>query len=296
MEKHDTLRMAMTLAAISSCGALSTGRCISAFYAQTGAASWLGIAVSSIVYGSMVGCILRFKRKTSAKFLMEMYLSVFGKKIGGTLMLLHAAFFAVTGYVLLQSARDTALLTLPIKSAGSIGVVFALLVSLWLSGRNVRTIENVGSTYIMLLIFMMLALLAFGRAPDHGTLNFHVRLRLENDPAVAILLSVLHASLAVGMCASATIRLSPEKLHSGRAGVISAAVFGFVLSCENTIFAAFPQEINALKYPFVVLTAPWGKCGFYLCILMRCFETLISLTGVFCMLPKSETVRTEIRC
>lgn len=296
MEKHDTIRMSMTLTAMSSCGALSTGRCISAFYAQTGAASWLGIGISSLFFGWMIGCTLHFKRKTCANCLMEMYISIFGRKFGSALMLLHTAFFAVTGYALLQTAKETAMLALPIDSAGTVSVIFALFASLWLSRRNVRTIKSIGCTYILLLVCMMMAMLAFGKAPDHGTLNFYVRLRLENDLSAAILLSSLHASLAGGMCASAVIRLSDEKLHPVRTGILSAMVFAFVLTCENAVFAAFPQEINALKLPFVVLCASWGKPGFYLVILMRSFETLVSLSGIFCALPRTGITRTEIRC
>lgn len=288
MEKRfcETLRTAATLTVASSCGALSTGRCISAFYAQTGAFAWIGVCAACIVYGCVVGGTMHLKRKTEVHSLAEMYIGTFGGKIGAVFTALHAVFFAFAGVALLRTAADTAALALPLHYAERIGTLFALAAALWLSRRKARFITNVGSAYFAVLIAMMLALIAFAKAPSKDALNFYVSLRLENNICAAVLLGAIHAALAGGMCASAAIRLYPIHARPCFAAFLSAMAFATVLLCGNAVFAVFPQEINALRYPFVALCASWEKIGFYLSALTRYFETLISLTAVFCMLPK----------
>ncbi|MBQ3574477.1 MAG: hypothetical protein IJA26_02320 [Clostridia bacterium] len=282
--RRNILAIAATLAVMAGCGMLSAGRCVSAFYAQTGVLSWMGIGISCIIFGFLMGGIVRLKRKTGAGSLPALYAGLFGKRAGAAFTALHAAFFAACAWVLMSAASDAFALLLPLHHAGLIGMVFALLIALWLS-RSCGAVSRFGGSCFLLLACLMPALAAFGRMPSKSTLHFYVELMLENRPWAAVLLAVIHASLAAGMCAGAAVRLFPAHIKPGAAGMASAAAYGFIMAAGNVVFCIFPPEINALKYPFVALTGEWGRAGHHICALIRYAECILSLCGICCALP-----------
>ncbi len=284
--RRDALGCAAALAAMSCCGGLSSGRGISAFYAQTGRCAWPGIGVASAVYGLLMAGILRLKRRTGACSLPAVYAGVFGRRAGAALAVLHAVFYALAAYALLETAANAAELVLPFHNANVIGVFSALLFSLWLSLGTNHGVKKTGCICFVIFAALILALAIFGKMPDGNVLHFYVKLKLADKPWAAVLLAVVHASLAAGMCAAAAVRLFPMHIRPGFAGFVSAAAFALLMSAGNAVFSVFPKEINALRYPFVPLAQSWGTAGFYIFALSRWLESVVCLCGIFCVLPE----------
>ena len=275
--RRNAVKTAVSLAAMSGCGALSTGRCISAFYAQTGGASWLGIAVGCILYGLMIGGAVRLKRRTGAGGLAEVYAGIFGKTAGAVFTALHAAFFTIAAYALLGAAAETASLLLPVHHADAIGIAAAIVTAFFISRVSSSVIKACGGVCFTALAALMLALMARGKMPGRETLNFYVRLKLNNNIPAAVLLAAVHASLAGALCAAPAVRLYQPYVKPHFAGCASAAAMAALLMLGNAVFAAFPPEINALRYPFAALSGGWGRAGYYFCGLARYAEIIISL-------------------
>lgn len=280
--------VAAALASASGCGALATGRCVSAFFAQTGGASWLGVAVSCILFGAMMGGLLRLRRKTCAGSLPEIYLNLFGRRAGGALLALHAVFLALVLCALLSSAGHTAALVLPIHHAALFGVLLALPIALWLSGSGGRRLMWAGCLCFALLLCLCCALLLGNDAPAPESIGFYVRLKLENN-ASALLLGAIHASLAAAICAPMAVKLYPLQLKPSAAGMLSALASALLLVAQNAVFVSAPAEINALRYPFAALSVAWGKAGFYACSIAHYLETLVSIGAVFCLCAQKPT-------
>ena len=283
--RRSALWNALALAVIACCGELSSGRCVSAFYAQAGRWSWRGIGVSCIVYGFLMGGVIRLKRKTGACSLKSVYTGTFGRRASAAFMALHAAFCALAAYALMGKAAETAALALPFHKAGCAGAVCALIFAVWMSRNGVSAMRKAGCALFAVLIAAMLALMTSGELPGRNSLHFYVELGLENNPGAVVLLAVIHGCMAAGLCAAAAVRLFPTHIRPGFAGLVCAAAFGMLMMIGNGVFSVFPKEINALRYPFVALSAPWGTAGFYIFALLRCMESTFCLAGVFCMLP-----------
>ena len=287
MEKtrRNALLNALALAVIASCGEMSAGRCVSAFYGQTGKWSWMGIGIAGVLFGLLMGGILRLKRRTGANTLAEVYTGIFGRKAGAVVTALHVAFSAFAACALLGKAAETAELALPFHRAAYIGAISAAIFSLLVWRQGASGIRKLGCLCFAALAAVMFALLVSGKLPSQNTMHFYVELELENKPWAAVLLALIHASMAAGMCAAAAVRLYPAHIKPGLAGFVSAIAFAMLMASGNGVFSVFPREINALRYPFTALSASWGAAGFYIFALMRYLECVACLAGIFCMLP-----------
>jgi len=284
--QHGAFQSAATLAVISCCGAMASGRCISVFYAQAGRSSWMGILLSAVIYGFLMGGIARLKRRSGADSLAGLYTGIMGWHTGALLMMLHGLLYALGMFWIVNSVAHASALMLPLHHADGIGICIALAAGMMAAEWGVRRMRICGSACFLLLTGFALALLLYGRMPGAGELHYHVYLKLEKAPWAAALLALIHASLAAGMCAAPAVKLFPLYLKPSAAGMISAAAFAALLIPGNSVFALFPREIIALGQPFAAISGKWGAAGYYICAALRWLEGAVCIAGICCLLPE----------
>lgn len=295
--RRTALQTAAALAAISFCGAMSSGSCISVFYAQTGRNSWLGIGLASLIFALLMGGLARLKRRTGAGSLHALYICIAGRGAGTALAALHAGLYALALRYLVGVTGNAAALMLPFHGARFTGVCLALLVGMLISRRSAAGMRICCGACWVALVGFLLALLIAGRMPEGGLPRCYVELKLEKSLPATVLLAAVHAALSAGVCAAAALRLFPAQLKPAGAGLLSAAAFALPLLAGNGVFALFPEEIIAMQQPFAAVTDGWGRAGYHICALLRWLEGTICIAGIFCMVPKAARGKNaENRC
>ena len=276
MKARQELGYALSIAGTALGLEIASGRAIAMFYAQMAGAGWLGVVFSALLFGTAVSALGFYAQRGR------------GEKAGLLISVLYALFLLAAGGMLLAEAWHIGRLSLPLRRAGLVAVLFALLPASAsaLSGEQGRRLP--GSIFAVLLGLCLAALLAFGRMPEEPR-HYAAQLRLGDSIPAALLLAPVHACTGIGLSAGMVLRQGAVG-RPARLGMLSALIYGGLIVLGNGIFSRQEPLLLRLRYPFAALAAGWGKAGFYLICLLIFSGCVAGLSAILCaVIPKRKS-------
>ncbi len=264
MPKIGGWRSATAALGAASAAAFASGRAMVVFFAQTGWASWPGIALAATAFGLMMGATARLARSSGASSFAELCRRWLGRGKGRVVGLFHALLLSVLASVALLNAGEAGALTLPVQRGflWGMGLALALAILLCLSPR--RALPWAG----ILLVAAgtaFYAALALDPRPPRLYLRGEAVLTLAGNLPAAAALALCGASLDACAAADAVCRCAGEGERPARVSLLSGLGLALVLSAGNAALARGGPLLISMALPTVPLAARWGLVGFWVC-------------------------------
>lgn len=287
MKKNLEFRAALTLTATALGVNFASGRGVAAFYAQLGRAAWLGVTLSSLLFGAFMALLTGLARRCGAQSMPSLLRRAPGGGFGCAVTAMYLFIVAGGMCMALVSAGRVGALLLPMKNAFIYGFVLCLLIALFFALAGKTVLEAMGAVFYTCALLFVLALIFFGKQINGTVMRWALDLRLENNVLAAILFALLHTSTMVCMASGAAVRLSEGRMRPFILGAYAAIVYFALLGLGNAALRVHADELLALKLPFVALAAGWGVAGFYISGGMIFFAAVSSASGLlFAVIPK----------
>ena len=267
--------------------AFISGREAASFFAVAGWASWAGIAVSSVLFGALMGMLCNFARITGAATLPGIYYSRLDERCGDAISVVHALLMLMMGAVALSTAGELGLLSLNLPNPVPVSALVTLLTALALTCRGMRPLSSIALVTIPACILFFAALALDPRPSGAGVFIEADIYDISGNLPAAVFLGALFAflksAMAGGVAAARSRGLAPRKF-----GVCCGAILALVAGTANWALHCAGPEVWGLSLPSVVLAARWGVAGYYLSIYVMwlgCISLLScaigSLTALF---------------
>lgn len=259
----------------------ASGRAVSAFYAQMGAAAWLGAAVSAAAFGLAMAMIAHIARRCGATRMPQLLRRMPGGPMGKCATAMYALVVSLAAVLLLGAAGHIGALALPMRRAGLLSGALAAGLALCCCVAGERACAAAGGTMIALMALYMLSLMLFGRSPAPARFAFELSPGLWNRPIAALALGLLHAAFCACISAGAAARFG-GRARPARMGALCGGMFFLLLAAGCGALLRAPLQMLALEAPFVALASGWGTAGFYLSAAAAYFSAVMGLMGLFC--------------
>ena len=264
MSGNGEWRPATAALGAASAAAFANGRALAVFFAQTGWASWPGVALAAIAFGLAMGATAKLARRAGASGFAALCRRLLGRRRARVVGLFHALLLAVLAAVALLNAGEAGALTLPVRRGflWGMGLALALAAPLCLSQR--RTLPWAG-------LVLLIAGVAFygGLALDPRPPRLYLRaeavLALAGSLPAAAALALCGASLYACASADAVCRCAGEGARPARVAVLCGAALALPLLAGNAALARGGPLLLSMALPTVPLAARWGLVGFWIC-------------------------------
>lgn len=287
MREKREYRAALAIVAVALGTDFMSGRALAAFYAQLARASWLGIAVSALLFGGFTALFSRLARRTGARNMLEVLRRFPGGGMGRVVEGLYLAILAGGMGMMVSSAAHVGALTLPSQHGSLYAAALCVLLSGTLAACGARGLLLLGGAFAICAAGFVAALLLWGNLPDAALMRWALDLRLEDSWIAAALFALLHASAGVCLSAGTAVRLTDGRMRPHVLGLWTGVVYFLLLALGNAVLRINVREILALKLPFVALAAGWGSRGFYISALMIFLADVTTATGIlYAVFPK----------
>lgn len=261
-----------------------SGRALAAFYAQMGRMSWLGIGFSVLLFGAAIGFFARLARRSGTRCIWDLLRRLPGGGMGRGTFFLYAGVVLLGAGMLMKSAGHMGALMLPLRRAELLSAALALALAGFLAFTGEHSIRMLGGLLAMAMLGFEGLLLLSGEPAE--ALHYAVELHLKDSWVAALGFALLHTAVCLCMAVGVTVRLSKGRMRPGRLGSLSGAFYGLQLALGNAVFMARDEQILALRFPFVALSADWGSAGFYLSAGLGWLFCMFSLAGlIYGVLP-----------
>ena len=255
-----------------------SGRCLVLFFAQTGAASWLGVALASALFSALVGLFARAARRAGTPGLAVALGRAAGRPWTALLRAGHAVLLGLVMLVMLQSAGRMGALMLPVRHAFLWGAVSALMLALLFNLVGAGTLAALGVP------------LGFGALVYYGAMALDARsvtIRLGGETALLLsgslgwsaLLAALYGCMNASVCAGTAARLGYRGARAMPMALMAGVMLCATLMCANAALQRGGPVLMAQAMPEVLLTARWGKAGYWLCAGFEYLCAVGTLTG-----------------
>lgn len=259
-----------TVAAAAGVGVVS-GRQAVVFFAQMQGTSWIAVAISAVVFGTLCGLTAAAARQTGEESLLKLYVRVlpgWTARIAGGMYCLTMVFAAAA---MLAEAGRMAALTFPVHNAYWMGVVFTLGMALMLCVYKIR---GWGMAVVCILFYTALAL---DTRPVRIFAEYRTEPELAGSVPAAMLLGAAHGALCTVMAAQSAFSLPAGTLW--RFALTACGAMLLLLSSVNFALIRGGERLLSQPLPTVLLAARWGKAGYYSCILVKWMCVLYSLAA-----------------
>lgn len=280
MGRWDELRGALAIASAAMGADFVSGRALTLFYAQTARASWLGVAISGLMFGLITGAISSLRRRCGADNLTELLRRIPGGGAGRGITIAYDLILAGAAALLISQAGGMGALTLPIRHAFACGAALALLTAAVIAVSGGAAMRTVGGAFVLMLALFEGALAVFGRLPNAPRMRYELELGLRDNWIAAILFALLHTAVCLCLSAGVTVKMSRGSMRPAWLGAYAGGAFAILLALGNAVLILREDELLALKIPFAALAAGWGTAGFYLSAGMIFLAAVISLAGI----------------
>lgn len=270
---------ALTLAAVGLSADFCSGRAMAAFYAQLGQMSWLGVGVSSLLFGACIALLSHIALRTGARNMRQALRRASGGGGARLAQILYAALLAGGMAMCLLTAAQVGRLALPFRHASAEAALVCALLAAALAVRE-NAFMKWSAAFLLCMVAFALALLFFGSLPKRAMLNWSIDLQLKNMPLVAILFALLHGAMSACLAAGAAVRITDGRVRPPALGLRSGMVYFLLLALANGVLQSREEALLALKLPFVALSSGWGKGGFYLSAGMIFLSSVTTAAGL----------------
>lgn len=279
--KHEW-KMAMQAAVAASGVGFSSGSAIAFFFAQTGRASWLGVAAASVLFGLFCGGARSLAKKTGAESLICACMRLFGVRIGGFAGAMHVLVAAAVGWLMLCRAGSLAALGLPVRSAYWMGLLLALMAAMLLNMRRMKYFPWM-TAMVTAVCIAFHAGLALDPSPVRFYRSFQTVAELSGSVPAALILAGMYAALCASISAGRAMHCPEEGMNPAKFALCCAAAMAAMLLPANAAMLRGGEKLLSLPLPTVALAARWGTFGYYICIvamLLPAAATLSACVGI----------------
>lgn len=264
MERGRERRAALAAIAATAGAGYASGRELVLFFAQLGAASWLGVAFASVCFALLAAALCRAVERVGPDAPGAFLRRLLGRRVGTAAGMMHSLLMSLTAAVMLAGAGEIGALTLPVDHGYIWGMALALAAAVGWNLSYEKAMPAAG-----LLTLLIGAALYAGLALDPRPVRVYARaettLALENSTGAAILLAAMYAALNASIAGDALLRLSHRRLDAGRVGLLCGGMMAILLSCANAAILRGGRDLLSQAMPAVILAARWGAPGFWLC-------------------------------
>lgn len=280
MNVREEFRLSAAAAATALCLDFASGRALSFFYAQMGGASWIGILVAGLLFGTLNCALVHQVRRTGAQRPRDLLERFGSSAMGGFAAFLYHVVLAVAMCMLAVQAGHAGMLALPLQNAALWAMVLALLPAAAIALSGSAAIRGAGALAAACILIFELALLMNLKRMDTGALHYAVVLRLRGSYIAAIGFAVLHT--CTGFCISAGLCISQASGQTRAAcvGVLSGGIYSLLLALGNAVLQLGGEEILALEQPFAALAGGLGSGGFFACIALVFLSSVLGMAAV----------------
>lgn len=244
-------------------------RAVVFFFSQMGRASWIGVFMASLLFGVLCAMAAWAASEMGSRSFDGVCRLLSGRWMAA----LYQLFMLSVAAIMLAEAGKLAMLALPVRNAFWMGMTASLGLSAALCMRGMR-MWGIASIGLCAAFYLALGL---DPRPVRFAVRYETVLALRDSVSAAMLLSVLYAALsasvAAGEAASGGVK-SPLKLAAWAGGMMF-----LLLSVANTAFLRGGEKLLSQTLPTVVLSARWGKTGFYGCIFVKWMCILCTLNS-----------------
>ena len=272
-----TAAYAATAAAAGLC--FASGRTTAMFFSQTGRASWFGVAAAAVLYGALCAGICRMAQKTGAVSFSGACRRCVGDLFGRAAGCIHAGLSAAVLLAMLNIAGNLAALALPLRNAYPMGAAAALCAAFGACACRMRGLAVLGA-----LATVFAAVFFTGHALDTSAVRLYGKYEtvaeLDGSAAAAAVLAVIFAALCALVCADAAAGCARRAGNPLGFGMKCGGILAAALSASNAAVLRGGQKLLSQGLPAAVLSARWGKTGFYACILMMFLCASAAIAGI----------------
>ena len=286
MKKYAEARAALAVTAAAVGADFAAGRELSAFYAQTAGASWLGVAFAGLLFGLITALFAHLARQSGAGDMFELLRGFSGGAAGRLACALYAAILLAAGWTLVAAAARLGALARPLRRASAFGGAFALVAAAWIALRGAEPLHRAGAVFVGAFALYELMLLLFARLDRLPGMLFVLELKLGGSIPASLGLAAVHAAMCASLAAGVTVRLAGDA-RPARLGLWSGGIFFALLLAGNAALRNQMDELLALEVPFVALASCWGAAGFWSSAAVMYMAAVTSLSALFCaLLPR----------
>lgn len=263
----------------ASAAAFASGRAMVVFFAQTGWASWPGIALAASAFGLMMGATARLARRAGGSSFADLCRRQLGRGKGRVLGLFHALLLSALAAVALLNAGEVGALTLPVQRGFLWGMGIALAVAILMCLSTRRALPWAGLILVVAGTAFYAALALDPRSPRLYLRGEAVLTLAGNLPAAAAL-ALCSASLDACAAADAVCRCAGEGERPARVGLLSGIGLALVLLAGNAALTRGGPLLISMALPTVPLAARWGLVGFWVCAAFGFLCNAVTLSAV----------------
>lgn len=284
---------AMTIAAAALGPDFVSGRALVTFYAQTAAASWLGVVTAGVVFGLFTWQTALQAQRTGTGDVPSLLRRTPGGAAGRFIGVLYLLLMLGAASMFLQDAAHAGALLLPVDSAALLVSAFVLALAAILLLSDGKQLCRLGVCTVLCLLIFELLLFFVPDPPE--VLYYELELRLHGNRAAAVLFALMHT--AVGACISAgiTVRFTGGGTHPLRMGIYAGMCFAGLLAAGNAVLQMKGDELMALQQPFAALGGGWGSAGYGVCAVLMMAAAIVGMAGVLHGLPGIAKLRNAAK-
>lgn len=245
--------------------AFSSGREVASFFAVTGWASWIAVAVAAGLFGVLMGMLCHFAIDTGARNLPGIYYKKLDARCGDAMAVVHALLMLMMGAVALSTAGELGMLAMDGGQPHLISAGLALAVALLLTYRGMRPLATLGVVITPAFMLFFLALALDPRPTRAGAYLSETTFDMRGNVPVAIVLGALFAFLKAAMVGGVAAARS-QGLRAVRFGLACGGILAIMAALLNGALQRGGRDLWGLNLPAVVLAARWGVFGYYVCV------------------------------
>lgn len=283
MKQNREWSAAATVWASTAGISFSTGRQVVLFFTQMGWASWIGIAFAASAFGLLCGMICHFALRTEEKSFSGIFARILDSRQSMVVSALHSLLMAFIAGMMIASTGSLAALTLPLRNAFWIGVLFSTGLALLLSMHRMKRLRFLGTLALLASAIFYFSLFLDSR-PVRIPSRYETVPELSGNLSVALLLSVLHAAMNASIAGEAVACFASRPQRPMRLGLLCGAMMFALLSAVNAALIRGGDRLLSQELPTVILAARWGVFGYYASLMVMWLCSLSTLTAALASL------------
>lgn len=259
------LREACAVNAAMLGAAFISGREAASFFAGTGWASWIGIGISALIFGTMMGMLCHFARRTGTDSLPGIYYALLDERCGDAVSIVHGLLMLMMGAVAVSTAGELGMLSLNLHNPAPAAALAAMALAMALTLRGMRPLSALAILFIPVCIIFFVALALDNRPSAAGVYIENSLQDMRGSVPAAVFLGAMFAFLKAAMAGSIAVTRS-RGLRPAAFALACGGILAVTVSTANWALQKAGSHVWALNLPGVVLAARWGTAGYYISI------------------------------
>lgn len=270
---RDELQTALAIVATVVGAGFASGREIVRFFSAFGAWSWAGCVLAAAFLAAFCIWAARASQKWQAYDLGSLCRAAIGGVFGQAAAWLNGVLITITAGAMIAAMGELAALSLPVRPAYEIGVLFALSAGFLLSRRGLSAIAGAGMWLLPTCALLYLLLLRVPAPMPAKPMGGAWR-----TFPLAFAYAALNAALGCGVLCE--VGRERDKASVYRACAMAGGLLLLLLLGANAVLTRHLAAVGNAALPIVMIARALGAPGYWLCVAalsLAVMSTLIAL-------------------